>query len=127
MKNTVLIGYCFVYAVLNVSGAAIIKSQLRLVKLENLQDWILFLFNFYVIAAFILIFASALAMFKALSEGNFSFAIPVATGINFIFTLIVGLVLFKDKINALTIMGFLLILSGILVLSLAKQFNTPNS
>jgi multidrug transporter EmrE-like cation transporter len=110
--------YCSLYAILNVSGAALIKQKLKGYVLTGIKDWINFLMNVYVILAFILIFASALVMFKALSSAKFSFTIPIATGINFTLTIIAGYFIFKDKMNFLSFIGFGLILSGIVLLSL---------
>jgi len=110
--------FCTLYAMLNVSGAAIIKWKLANKSLSKLSDWFDFLFQIPVILAFGIIFFSALVMFKALSTGNFSLTIPLATGINFMFTIIVGYFLFKDTINTQTILGFLLIIAGIIIISL---------
>ena len=115
--------YCIVYALLNVSGAAMIKLKLKGRVLSNLYEWIQFLFNAQVILAFIFIFLSALVMFKALSTGSFSFTVPIATGINFILTVIAGYFLFKDQLNFTSFLGFTLILSGIILLSLNQQQN----
>lgn len=108
--------FCFLYALLNVSGAAMIKWKLRGRTLVALDDWIRLLLDVQVIGAFALIFVSALVMFKALSTGNFTFVIPVATGINFVLTVLAGYYLFKDQLNVLSFVGFGLIISGIILL-----------
>ena len=110
--------FCLLYAVLNVSGAAIIKWNLKGKVLNELSHWINFLMNLQVLVAFSLIFISALVIFKALSTADFSFVIPVSTGINFVLTLIAGYFIFKDKINFISYIGFTLILSGIIILSI---------
>ncbi len=111
--------YCFLYAILNVSGAAILKLKLKGLVLGSFKDWIGFLMSIQVIIAFILIFSSALVMFKALSSASFSFTIPVATGINFALTIIAGYFIFKDQFNIMSLIGFGFILSGIIILSLS--------
>jgi multidrug transporter EmrE-like cation transporter len=110
--------FCFFYAVLNVTGAAIIKWNLKGKVLTELNHWINFLLNLQVIGAFSLIFISALVMFKALSTADFTFVIPVSAGINFVLTLIAGYYIFKDRINFVSYIGFALILSGIILLSI---------
>lgn len=110
--------YCFFYAMLNVSGAAIIKWKLKGRALNAFSDWIQFLLNIQVIGAFVIIFASALVMFKALSAANFTFVIPVSAGINFILTVIAGYYIFKDQLNLASFIGFALIISGIILLSI---------
>lgn len=113
--------YCLLYSVLNVSGSALIKLKLKGTTLVGFKDWFGFLLNMQVIIAFILIFTSALVMFKALSSASFSFTIPIATGINFILTLLAGYFLFKDQLNIISFIGFALIISGIILLSLNTQ------
>ena len=110
--------FCFLYALLNVSGAAVIKWNLKGKVLNEFGQWISFLLNIQIIGAFSLIFISALVMFKALSTADFTFVIPVSAGINFVLTLIAGYYIFKDKINFISYIGFVLILSGILLLSI---------
>jgi multidrug transporter EmrE-like cation transporter len=110
--------FCFLYALLNVSGAAVIKWNLKGKVLNEFGQWISFLLNIQIIGAFSLIFISALVMFKALSTADFTFVIPVSAGINFVLTLIAGYYIFKDKINFVSYIGFVLILSGILLLSI---------
>jgi multidrug transporter EmrE-like cation transporter len=110
--------YCALYALLNVSGAAIIKWNLKGKVLTNFNQWINILLNVQVIVAFALIFVSMLVIFKALSTANFTFVIPVSAGINFILTVIAGYYIFKDQMSLASFAGFALIISGILILSL---------
>jgi multidrug transporter EmrE-like cation transporter len=65
-----------------------------------------------------LIVFSALAFFKALSTTSFSMIIPIATGVHFILTVCVDYFLFQGKITIHSFAGFILIISGIIVLSL---------
>jgi multidrug transporter EmrE-like cation transporter len=110
--------FCFLYALLNVSGAAIIKWKLKGRTLSSFSDWFHFLLNVQVIGAFVVIFVSALVMFKALSTANFTFVIPVSAGINFILTVIAGYFIFKDQLGMASFVGFTLIISGIILLSI---------
>jgi multidrug transporter EmrE-like cation transporter len=108
---------CVLYAFLNVSGAALIKWKLKGRTLTAVNDWLRLLFEPQVIAAFALIFLSMLVIFKALSLANFSFVIPVSAGVNFLLTVIAGYFIFKDQLNYVSFIGFALIISGILLLS----------
>ncbi len=110
--------FCSLYALLNVSGAAIIKWKLKGRVLSSFNDWFQFLLNVQVIGAFVIIFISALVMFKALSTANFTFVIPVSAGINFVLTIIAGYYIFKDQLNMASFIGFALIISGIILLSI---------
>jgi multidrug transporter EmrE-like cation transporter len=110
--------YCALYAMLNVSGAAIIKWNLKGRVLTNFNQWLNILLNAQVIGAFVLIFVSMLVIFKALSSANFTFVIPVSAGINFILTIIAGYYIFKDQLSLASFVGFTLIISGIILLSI---------
>jgi len=110
--------YCALYALLNVSGAAIIKWKLKGKVLSSFNDWMNLLLNVQVIAAFALIFCSMLVIFKALSTANFTFVIPVSAGINFVLTVVAGYFIFKDHMNLVSYVGFTLIISGIILLSI---------
>lgn len=70
------------------------------------------------IAAFLLVILSEFAFFKALSINTFSLVIPISTGINFILTIAVGYYIFQYKFSVVSLVGFILIITGILVLSL---------
>lgn len=121
MKLLSIFIYCGLYALLNVSGAALIKDCLKNTVLTDFKDWISFLFQSKVILGLVIIFASALIMFKALSVGRFSSVIPIATGINFVLTVLIGYFFFKDVINNQIILGFLLIILGIIIISLNSK------
>lgn len=110
--------FCSLYAVLNVTGAAIIKWRLKGKVLTEFNHWVNFLLDPRVIAAFALVFISALVFFKALSQAGFTFIAPVATGINFALTIVAGYFVFKDHLNMVSFIGFTLILSGIILLSI---------
>ena len=110
--------YILLYAAFNVSGAALIKWQLKGKTLTTLGEWLGFIFNFYFVVAFIMIILSALSLFKALSTNNFSLIIPIANGINFDLTVMLGYYLFQDKLSFMSFVGFVLIIGGIVVLSL---------
>jgi multidrug transporter EmrE-like cation transporter len=110
--------FCCLYALLNVSGAAIIKVKLKGMQLTELKHWLNLLLDIQVIGAFALIFLSALLIFKALSLANFSFVIPVSAGVNFILTVVAGYYIFKDQLSLISFIGFALIISGIILLSI---------
>jgi multidrug transporter EmrE-like cation transporter len=113
--------YILLYATFNVSGAALIKWQLKGKSLETTNEWFRLMFNLPFILAFLLITLSALSFFKALSTNSFSLIVPIATGINFMLTIGVGYYLFQDRLSMLSFVGFILIISGIIVLSLNNQ------
>lgn len=113
--------YCIVYAALNVSGAALIKTELKSAELAGLKEYFFFLFRFRVMAGFAVVFISALVLIKALSIAKISLVNPMATGVNFMFTLAVGYFLFEERIGWAHYVGLSLILMGILLISVAER------
>jgi multidrug transporter EmrE-like cation transporter len=113
--------YSIMYAAINVSGAALIKTDLKGKSLTGLSDYFLFLIRWRVIAGFALVFLSAIILIKALSMAKISLVNPMATGINFGFTLIVGYFLFQERITLSHYVGLALILAGILIISFAEK------
>ncbi len=93
------VAYCLLYAILNVSGAAMIKWKLKGKSLNDFSQWFNFLLDMQVIGAFALIFVSALVIFKALSSANFTFVIPVSAGINFVLTVIAVIIFSRTRLT----------------------------
>jgi len=113
--------YSILYAAINVSGAALIKSDLKNQTLAGLSDYFFFLIRWRVIAGFALVFLSAIILIKALSIAKISLVNPMATGINFGFTLMAGYFVFQERITISHYIGLALILGGILIISLAER------
>ncbi|TAE18432.1 MAG: hypothetical protein EAZ95_04335 [Bacteroidetes bacterium] len=109
------------YAILNTTGAGIIKTELKNQSLSSVADFVLFLFRIKVILAFGIILVSALMMFKALSLGKFSLISPIATGINFCLTIAIGYFFFHDKLTFLHFVGLFFIFAGIFLVSIAEK------
>ncbi|MEK6794983.1 MAG: hypothetical protein AABZ39_09415 [Spirochaetota bacterium] len=113
-----IIIFCTLYAVFNVSGAVLIKMELKNRTLDGVREYMQFLFTGRVISGFLLIGVSALIIFKGLSSGRFSYVMPVAVGINFILTVAAGAILFGDRLSLLSFLGISLILLGIVFMSM---------
>ena len=113
--------YSVVYAALNVSGAALIKTELKTSQLTGISEYFFFLFRWRVMSGFAVVFLSALILIKGLSIAKISLINPIATGVNFMFTLIVGYFLFNERISVAHYIGLILILAGILVISVAER------
>jgi multidrug transporter EmrE-like cation transporter len=113
--------YSILYAALNVSGAALIKTELKTSSLAGVKDYFFFLFRMRVIAGFAVVFLSALVLIKALSIAKISLVNPVATGVNFMLTLVVGYFVFSERIGWAHYIGLTLILTGIVVISMSER------
>jgi len=121
MKTIILVLICLSYAVLNVSGSALIKWELaKYGHLGCLKEWMLFLSKGRVMLGLCINFASVLMIFKALHLGKFTYVLPVSVGLNFLLAVGLGCFLFQDKMSGLSILGISFILSGIVLMSLAK-------
>ena len=123
MKILLIVLICCIYAGLNVTGSSLIKTELTTLQREGKPlagalDYIYFIFRPRIMLALVFIVLSMFTMFKGLSMQNFSFVVPLATGINFLITVIVGVMLFKDKMTVFQLVGLFFIISGILLVSL---------
>lgn len=112
--------FSILYAIFNVIGAAIIKNKLLLGSIGNFKEFILFLFDLKIILAMLFIFISMFFSIKALSLDKFSLVIPILTGINFLITVGVGYLFFKDELSLSGYLGILFIIVGIYLLGLGK-------
>ena len=115
-----IVMYSILYALFNTLGAGIIKKELKNYQLITIEDYFFFLFRVKVILSFIIILISALMMFKALSLGKFSIISPLATGINFLFTILIGYFIFKENLSLYHFIGLFLIFTGIFTISIAE-------
>jgi|APSaa5957512493_1039668.scaffolds.fasta_scaffold205379_1 multidrug transporter EmrE-like cation transporter len=109
--------YSSLYAVFNVFGAAIMKNKLLTVKISGFREFLFFLIDPVILIALFAIFISMFFSIKSLSIADFSSVIPVMTAINFIITVTVGLVFFKDIISTNGYIGLFLIIAGIYMIS----------
>jgi len=112
---------CFVYSLLAIVGVTLIKVEILKHNLQNGPDFLRFLLTWRVVTGFLVIFLSALIQIKLLSIWRFSHVIPATMGIYFILTILVGILIFNDKLTLIYFFGFMLILSGILVISLISK------
>lgn len=120
MTNIGVYIFAILYAIFNVSGSALIKSKLLVVKIATFKEFIYFLFDLKVLLAIFCIFISMFFSIKALSLDKFSLVIPILTGVNFLVTVAVGYFVFNDEIALTGYMGILLIIIGIYLLSVGK-------
>jgi multidrug transporter EmrE-like cation transporter len=116
-----IILYCVAYATCNVCGAALIKSELKNTELRSIADYFYFLCRYKVFLGFGIVFLSAIVLIKALSLAKISLVNPIATGLNFVFTLLLGYIVFQEKLSYLHYFGMLLILLGILLITTAER------
>lgn len=112
---------CSLYAICNVSGATLIKREIGSHALSTPRDYLSFLFTARVLAGFFVITISALIIIKALSMEKFSFVVPMAQGLNFALTVLVGYLVFGDQLKVASYAGLALILAGIILMSISTQ------
>lgn len=112
--------FSFLYAIFNVVGAAIIKNKLLLGSIGTFREFTVFLLDFKIILAMVFIFISMFFSIKALSLDKFSLVIPILTGINFLVTIAIGYLFFKDELALTGYIGILFIVIGIYLLGFGK-------
>lgn len=116
-----IIFYCSLYAVLNITGATLIKKELLVFKLDTAMNYVYFLFRPFVMLGFSIILMSAIVMFKALSLSKFSLILPISTGINFVLALFIGTLVFQERLNPYQYLGVLCIMGGIALIAYFKH------
>lgn len=109
--------YSLGYAVFNVIGATIVKTNLPKSGISSGYEFFIFLLNPVVIIALLFIFVSMFFGIKALSIGSFTAAAPYLTGINFVLTVIVGMLYFGERLNIFGYCGIVAIFFGIVMVS----------
>ncbi len=114
--NSVFLFACL-YAVFNVAGAAIIKGKLLSHKIQSAIQFIHFLIEPKIILALCLIVVSMFFSVKSLSLSSFSAVIPLLTATNFLLTVAVGALYFRDKLSLSGYAGIALILVGVFMLT----------
>jgi len=119
MNSSVYV-FSLLYAIFNVAGAAIIKNKLSYGSIADFKQFLFFLMDIKIVAAMFLIFVSMFFSIKALSLDKFSLIIPILTGVNFLVTVGVGYLFFKDILYVSGYIGILLITIGIYLLGLGK-------
>lgn len=69
---------------------------------------------------FIMYIVSFLIWQKLLVTNNLSYIVPITTAIMQVILLMVGLLIFKEKITVYNIIGVMLIVSGVILIALKK-------
>ena len=116
-KTYYIIALCLSYAILNVSGTALIKNAVVGSDLNSIRSYIYTLFELKVMTGILLNFSSMLIMMKALSLEKFTYVFPVAIGINFAITVIIGYIVFGEEVDINLLFGLLFIMAGIILMS----------
>ena len=116
MKFSLVFLVCGLYAIFNSSAALIIKHKLLTYKVTNPYEFVIFLMDMKIVLAFILIIISMFFAIRALSLSQISVVIPLSTSINFIVTVIMGILFFKDTLTMQSYIGLACILIGMTVL-----------
>lgn len=120
LSGTVIL-YSILYATFNVFGAAIIKNKLLVQKISAMDEFMFFLWDVRIVAALVLIVISMYFSIKALSLAHFSTVIPLMTAVNFVITVTIGVVYFREHLALTGYAGILLILCGIMLLGRGYQ------
>ena len=111
-----LLIYASLYALFNVLGVAIIKNKLVTTDVSKLSDLFYFLIDLKIVFAFLIIGISSLLAIKTLSLAAFSSAVPIMTAFNFILTVSVGIIYFKDILAIGGYLGLLLVILGVVLI-----------
>jgi len=121
MKIFNIIFLCFISCCFQVTGTSLIKYVLNESPIVTARDYIPFLLHLKVILAFSFVFVAAMIMSKALSIGSLSLVTPVFTAINFVFTVLVGRLLFNDSMSLSKVSGLIIIIVGVVLVANSEK------
>lgn len=114
----------FIYALLNSSGALIIKLKLNRLgevhvsSFRSFLSYFVTLFTSYeVLCGLAFIFISALAWMVALSKMELSIAYPVGVGLNFLFILAMSILFVGEEMTFYKAIGIFFIFLGMIFMS----------
>lgn len=117
IKNLMLGLYVFLYALFNVIGVSILKSQLSSESLKNTQSYLLYIFSGKVLIGLLLIFISMFFALKVLSFKSILVANPLFVSGNFLITILVSILYFNNSLTIFNLIGMVLIIVGVIFIS----------
>ena len=117
IKNLMLGLYVFLYALFNVIGVSILKSQLSSESLKNTQSYLLYILSGKVLIGLLLIFISMFFALKVLSFKSILVANPLFVSGNFLITILVSILYFNNVLTILNLIGMALIIVGVFFIS----------
>lgn len=115
MKKIVLI---FMYIILTISGLILMKYGQNTGSIAIEQGSILFSINWISFLGLVSYILSFLLYTRIVVKFDLSFIIPVTAGIVQVLTLAFGILLFKESITLLPIIGVALVIIGIVLMNI---------
>jgi drug/metabolite transporter (DMT)-like permease len=118
--NYKIILFCFIQAILNIAGIAMVREGIKGFKFTTIKFSIFELFNLKIILGVILIGLGFIFTLLILNTQKLSYYQPLSSGITFIVTLAVSLFFLKESISFISILGIFFIVLGCMILSFQK-------
>lgn len=112
------IGLISMYIILTISGLILMKYGQNTGSIAIEQGSILFSINWISFLGLVSYILSFLLYTKIVVKFDLSFIIPVTAGIVQVLTLVFGIVLFKESITLLSIIGVALVIIGIVLMNI---------
>lgn len=106
-----------VYLICTTGGLAFMKAGGDSLKV-NFQDGFTFKIGFITFVGFALYLISFLLWQRMLIKYDLSTMVPIVTGIVQVIVLLIGLFIFKESISILSLIGAIIIISGIIIMGL---------
>lgn len=112
------IGLISMYIILTISGLILMKYGQNTGSIAIEQGSILFSINWISFLGLVSYILSFLLYTKIVVKFDLSFIIPVTAGIVQVLTLVFGIILFKESITLLSIIGVALVIIGIVLMNI---------
>ena len=106
------------YIILTISGLILMKYGQNTGSIAIEQGSILFSINWISFLGLVSYILSFLLYTKIVVKFDLSFIIPVTAGIVQVLTLVFGIILFKESITLLSIIGVALVIIGIVLMNI---------
>lgn len=116
------IALCFVQAIFNISGVALIRSAaMQGLDKSSIVGFVKSLWNLHLLGGLFLIVIGFLFTILILMSNKLSVYQPISSGLTFIVTIIVSVFFLKESINLTSYIGILFIMVGCIIIGLQQQ------
>ncbi len=123
--NKTILTTTFFFIFFGVSGMILVKLGGDSIEL-SLQNEIYFKIGYITLIGLILYILSFVLWQRLIIISKTSILVPITTGISQILILLAGYYIFQENINTYSILGIILIITGIFLVNLKENINSEN-
>lgn len=110
----------FIYIILTTLGIFLMKSGGNSLSL-SFNNNLTFKIGYITLLGFITYLLSFLLWQKLIVTFDLSYIVPITTGISQLIILLIGIFVFKESVNWISIVGAILVIIGVVMIALGKK------